>query len=119
MSAMQRWLSGLSGRRIGTDSNGNVYFESRGDFLNYGRKRRWVVYAGEPEATTVPPEWHGWLHFTVDSPLDTAQRLPWMKPHQRNLTGTPQAYRPSGHDHAGGQRRAQSAGDYEAWTPGS
>jgi NADH:ubiquinone oxidoreductase subunit len=118
MSAMQRWLSGLSGRRIGTDTSGNVYFESRGDYLNYGRKRRWVVYVGEAEATLVPPEWHGWLHHMVDSPTDVAKRLPWMKPHQRNLTGTPQAFRPKGHDLVGGQRNP-TAGDYEAWTPGS
>lgn len=118
MSAMQRWLSGLTGRRIGTDSAGNIYFESRGDYLNYGRKRRWVVYAGAPEATAVPPEWHGWLHHTVASPPEDLRRLPWMKPHQPNMTGTPQAYRPKGHDYAGGQRMP-TAGDYEAWTPGS
>ncbi|WP_159347673.1 NADH:ubiquinone oxidoreductase subunit NDUFA12 [Roseomonas harenae] len=118
MSAMQRWLSGLTGRRIGADSVGNVYFESRRDYMNYGRKRRWVVYAGAPEATTVPPEWHGWLHHTVNSPMDTARRLPWMKPHKPNVTGTPDAYRPSGHDYAGGKRNP-TAGDYEAWTPGS
>lgn len=118
MSAMQRWLSGLSGRRIGTDTSGNIYFESRRDFLDYGRKRRWVVYSGVAEATVVPPEWHAWLHHTTDAPLDTTRRLPWMKPHQQNMTGTPQAYRPSGHDYAGG-KRAPTAGDYEAWTPGS
>ncbi|MBP0446772.1 NADH:ubiquinone oxidoreductase subunit NDUFA12 [Roseomonas sp. SSH11] len=117
MSAMKRWLSGLTGRRIGTDSAGNAYFESRGDYLGYARKRRWVVYAGAPEATTVPPQWHGWLHHSVDAPLEV-RPLPWMKPHQANMTGTPQAYRPKGHDYAGGQRMP-TAGDYEAWTPGS
>lgn len=117
MSAMQRWLSGLSGRRIGTDNLGNIYFESRRDFLDYGRKRRWVVFAGVAEASVVPPEWHAWLHHTTDAALD-APRLAWMKPHQPNMTGTPQAYRPSGDDRAGG-RRAPTAGDYEAWTPGS
>ncbi|TPG59117.1 NADH:ubiquinone oxidoreductase subunit NDUFA12 [Roseomonas nepalensis] len=118
MSAMQRWLSGLSGRRVGTDTAGNIYFESRRDFLNYGRKRRWVVYAGAAEATVVPPEWHAWLHHTLDSPLDATRRLPWMKPHMPNMTGTAQAYRPAGSDLAGG-KRAPTAGDYEAWTPGS
>jgi NADH:ubiquinone oxidoreductase subunit len=117
MSAMQRWLSGLTGRRIGTDSAGNVYYESRSDYLNYGRKRRWVLYAGEPEATSVPPEWHGWLHHSMDAPLDS-KRLPWMKDHQRNQTGTALAFRPQGHDASGG-RRMPTAGDYEAWTPGS
>jgi NADH:ubiquinone oxidoreductase subunit len=41
-----------------------------------------------------------------------------MLDHQPNLTGTPQAYRPAGHDYAGG-RRNRTTGDYEAWTPGS
>jgi len=117
MSAMQRFVSGLTGRRIGSDPSGNVYFESRGDYLNYGRKRRWVVFAGVPEASNVPPEWHGWLHHTLDAPIG-AKRLAWMKPHQPNLTGTALAYRPLGADQAGG-RRMPTAGDYEAWTPGS
>ncbi|MCX7932481.1 MAG: NADH:ubiquinone oxidoreductase subunit NDUFA12, partial [Rhodovarius sp.] len=33
-----------------------------------------------------------------------------------NLTGTPFAWRPRGHDYAGGRRRS-TGGDYEAWTP--
>ena len=118
MSALQRWISGLTGRRVGADEFGNVYFEGRRDYLSYGRKRRWVVYAGEVEASAVPPSWFGWLHHTVDAPLDTSRRLPWMKPHKANMTGTPEAYRPAGHDLVGGQR-ARTAGDYEAWTPGS
>ncbi|WP_426958859.1 NADH:ubiquinone oxidoreductase subunit NDUFA12 [Muricoccus radiodurans] len=117
MSALQRWLSGFSGRQVGTDSAGNVYFESRRDYRGYGRKRRWVIYAGPAEATVVPPEWHGWLHHTTAAPLERP-RLPWIKEHRPNLTGTPHAYRPKGHDLVGGQR-APTAGDYEAWTPGS
>ena len=77
-----------------------------------------ATFEPEAEATVVPPEWHAWLHHTTDSPLDATRRLPWMKPHQPNMTGTPQAYRPAGHDLAGG-KRAPTAGDYEAWTPGS
>jgi NADH:ubiquinone oxidoreductase subunit len=42
----------------------------------------------------------------------------WMKPHLPNLTGTPLAYRPSGHTLAGG-RRAAATGDYQAWSPDS
>jgi NADH:ubiquinone oxidoreductase subunit len=38
--------------------------------------------------------------------------------HRPNPTGTAAAYRPQGHDYAGG-RRQRTAGDYEAWTPGS
>jgi NADH:ubiquinone oxidoreductase subunit len=50
--------------------------------------------------------------------LPLEPRRVWEKPHQANLTGTPQGYRPAGHDYAGGKRAAAS-GDYEAWTPGS
>lgn len=118
MSFLMRLTARLSGRKVGTDRFGNAYFESRGDFLGYGRKRRWVIYNGRAEATKVPPEWHAWLHHTTDTPLPEQKRYPWMREHQENLTGTPHAYRPVGHDYAGG-RRAPTTGDYEAWTPGS
>ncbi|MCR0981733.1 NADH-ubiquinone oxidoreductase subunit NDUFA12 family protein [Roseomonas populi] len=118
MSALQRWLSGLSGRRIGTDSAGNVYFESRGDYLGYGRKRRWVVYSGPAEATLVPPEWHGWLHHTIPAPIENPRPLAWQKPHQPNLTGTSQAWSPTPRGQKSNHRPV-TAGDYEAWTPGS
>lgn len=115
---LQRLLANLSGRQVGKDRFGNLYFESRKDFLGYGRKRRWVVYAGKAEATNVPPEWHAWLHHTTAAPLPEEKRYPWMVEHRPNPTGTAQAYRPRGHDYVGG-RRQETAGDYEAWTPGS
>lgn len=118
MFALRTFLAGLSGRRVGTDEYGNIYFEGRKGFLAYGRPRRWVLYKGEAEASAVPPAWFGWLHHMMDQPLDTSRPLPWMKPHVANMTGTPHAYRPKGHDLVGGQR-ARTAGDYEAWTPGS
>ena len=46
----------------------------------------------------MPPEWHGWLHYTVDT-LPTDERYqpkPWQQRHQMNLTGTARAYRPKG-----------------------
>ena len=76
------------------------------------------AYAGAVEASRVPPEWHAWLHYTTDAPLLERARYPWEKPHQANATGTPESYRPPGHDYQGG-KRARATGDYEAWTPGS
>ncbi len=113
----ERLVASLSGRKVGTDRFGNTYYESRRDFAHYGRKRRWVIYAGTAEATNVPPEWHAWLHHTSDKPLPEEKRYPWQVEHRPNPTGTPKAYRPLGHDYQGGQRRL-TAGDYEAWTPG-
>ncbi|PZW38661.1 NADH:ubiquinone oxidoreductase subunit [Humitalea rosea] len=116
MSFFSRLTMRLSGRAIGTDRFGNRYFESRADMPGYGRKRRWVAYNGAPDSTTVPAEWHAWLHHTTAAPLDESKRLPWQLEHQRNLTGTPLAWRPKGADAMGGAR-LPTAGDYEAWTP--
>ena len=113
------WLfTKLHGRRVGTDALGNVYYEERRPRGDGVRARRWVIYNGPPEASLVPPEWHGWLHYTTDAPLPEGPKRPWQKPHLPNLTGTPMSYRPPGHDYQGGER-ARATGDYEAWTPSS
>ncbi|MGE0224574.1 MAG: NADH:ubiquinone oxidoreductase subunit NDUFA12 [Acetobacteraceae bacterium] len=119
MSAMNigTWLfTKLRGRQVGTDAAGNIYYEEKQPRPGL-RSRRWVMYAAEPEASVVPPEWHAWLHYTIDAPLPDTGRRPWQKPHVPNVTGTPASYRPPGHDYRGGQR-ARATGDYEAWTPG-
>ncbi len=110
-------LTRLHGELVGSDEFGNRYYRSR-RLSRYGRERRWVVYHGEVEASRVPAEWHAWLHHMADAPLTgpKVRRWPWQKPHEPNRTGTPAAYRPKGHDLAGGQRPAAS-GDYEPWTP--
>lgn len=109
-----RLFTWLHGRSVGRDASGNVYYEERRHPAG-GRARRWVAYAGDAEASKVPPEWHGWLHYMTETPI-TAPARPWQKPHHANLTGTPASYRPAGHDYEGG-RRAAATGDYEAWTP--
>lgn len=129
MSVLSRFMGVLSqagitlltmrqGVLVGTDSFGNKYYRGRKSGpLN--RERRWVIYAGAPEASAVPPEWHGWLHHQIKDLPDqaTAQyRRSWQKPHQPNMTGTAQAYRPPGHALRGG-RRDKATGDYQAWSP--
>lgn len=111
-TVLQTLFCGIS---AGHDEYGNRYYRSRAR-MDDGRERRWVVYAGEPEASKVPPEWHIWLHHTADAPLSDQDRRPWQKPHQQNLTGTPDAYLPPGHTLEGGQRD-KATGDYEAWRP--
>src|SRR5216683_1057162 len=71
-----------------------------------GFERRWVLYNGLAEASKVGPDWHGWLHHTFDLPPteETVTPRPWWKPHRPNLTGTPDAYRPSGSTLAHGHR---------------
>lgn len=113
------WVTLISGgKSVGADSSGNKYYRAK-PRSGYKRERRWVVYKGNPEASTVPPEWHGWLHHQTDivpAEAETSYRRPWQKPHQANMTGTQQAYRPPGHILSGG-KRDKATGDYEAWTP--
>ena len=112
------WLfTKLNGNLVGTDALGNSYYEQRTIRPN-GRARRWVMYKGEAEASAVPAEWHSWLHYMTDRPIQESARRTWNKPHQANPTGTPASYRPPGHDYQGGHRAA-ATGDYEAWTPGA
>lgn len=118
MTLMMRILTSMNGRPVGTDGAGNRYYESKKGLDPSGRRRRWVMYAGEVEASTIPPEWHAWLHYTTDEPLPDTGRRAWQKPHVPNLTGTPLGYRPPGSDYLGG-KRPPATGDYEAWTPGS
>eukprot|EP00439_Symbiodinium_sp_Y106_P089155 s1_g1691.t1 len=99
------------GELMGEDAQGNKYYRSKED-------RRWVVYNGLVEASRIPPEWHGWIHKTVDTvPADEEYTVrEWQKPHQPNLTGTPYAYRPDGSlSTQGGRPRV--TGDYDAWSP--
>lgn len=107
----------LHGRLVGRDGNGNAYYEDR-RAREAAPKRRWVDYAGAVEASSVPAEWHSWLHYTTDLPLPETGKRAWQKPHEANATGTAQSYRPAGHDYEGG-KRAAATGDYQAWTPGS
>jgi NADH:ubiquinone oxidoreductase subunit len=111
----------LYGEQVGQDEFGNHYFRTRGGKVDPTllMERRWVIYAGEAEASSVPPSWHGWLHHTVDVPPteERYQARPWQKPHRPNLTGTPAAHRPTGSTLSQG-RRPKATGDYKPWIPG-
>ena len=98
------------GHEVGRDEQGNVYYRNADD------TRRWVHYAGDNDASRVPPEWYGWLHKVLALP-PTREPLPrtsWEKSHLPNLTGTDGAF-----FRKGSLRRAdvKPQADYEAWTP--
>jgi NADH:ubiquinone oxidoreductase subunit len=96
---------------VGRDADGNIYFEGKG--------RRWVIYATDNDPSRVPPEWHLWLkHTRAATPTDVPLPVKaWERPWRPNPTGTDVAEVPPGALSAGG-RRATSAADYRAWTPG-
>lgn len=105
-----------NGEYVGDDNSGNRYYQDKSVVGPAGMPRRWVIYNGEADASKVPPEWYGWLHYTVDTPptQDDYQPRPWEKPHLPNMTGTPAAYRPPG-SLLGQNKRPRTQGDYQPW----
>lgn len=103
------------GLPVGEDASGNKYYEDKNGSGPAGKPRRWVIYNGEAEASKVPPEWHGWLHYILDEPPSAGyQPRSWQKPHVENKTGTAEAYRPAG-SILNPTRRKAAAPDYEPW----
>lgn len=113
-----RWTIRRHGQLVGSDDHGNRYYVQKRGVGPLGVPRRWVVYRSMSEPSQVPPEWHGWLHHTVDVPPtgETYVARPWQKPHRMNMTGTAQAYRPSGSILTAGER-PKATGDYKPWKP--
>lgn len=107
------------GKKVGTDQFGNTYYEAPAR-KGLPRNRRWVLYKKGTESSTVPPLWHGWLHYQTDVVPSSVKlkdlEKPWVKEHVANQTGTQDAYKPKGHSSKGG-KRAAATGDYEAWKP--
>lgn len=100
------------GEFVGTDTFGNKYYQDK------KTNRRYVTYNGPADASTIPPGWHGWMHFRTDVPptQDNYVARSWELPAQPNLTGSAAAYRPDGSMLSKGER-PRVTGDYDAWSP--
>jgi NADH:ubiquinone oxidoreductase subunit len=112
-----RFYTWRFGERVGEDEFGNVYYRAASALPESIPERRWVIYNGYADGSKVPPGWHGWMHHRVDMPPTQENYKPreWQKPHQENLTGTPEAYRPPGS--IAKPHPAHVPPDYEAWQP--
>ena len=99
------WRKGVL---VGKDQNGNVFYET------VDKKKRWVIYSKEIEASLISSEWHGWLHHTfVDPPTSTPlKRKEWEKPHKSNMTGSKESYHP-----LNSKKIKKNYQDYESWSP--
>ncbi|KAI9157355.1 hypothetical protein LWI28_021179 [Acer negundo] len=106
---LQTKLHNIGANLVGVDKFGNKYYEKLGN-TQYGR-HRWVEYAEKSRynASQVPAEWHGWLHFITDH---TGDELLMLKPkrygieHKQNLSGEGDEYiyHSKGHTLNPGQR---------------
>ncbi|RCL01347.1 MAG: NADH:ubiquinone oxidoreductase 17.2 kD subunit [Candidatus Tokpelaia sp. JSC085] len=107
-----RFFTWRKGKAVGEDQFGNVYYEGRPN--QEGKTRRWVIYKDYSEASTIPPGWHGWIHYRTDVPpsQEHYKAHKWEKPYQPNLTGTNAAY-----SSKESRKCPHITGDYDAWSP--
>ena len=69
-----RIYTALRGKLVGTDEGGNRYYVQSKGVGPLGVPRRWVIYRDLAEASQVPPEWHGWLHYHGRHAADRRRR---------------------------------------------
>ena len=80
----------FTGKFAGMDEFGNKYYSN-------SKGKRWTIYKNQVESSTIPPEWHLWIHFlTNKKPSNNLSKFKWQKNHKENLTGTSKAYKPDG-----------------------
>ncbi|XP_011498008.1 PREDICTED: probable NADH dehydrogenase [ubiquinone] 1 alpha subcomplex subunit 12 [Ceratosolen solmsi marchali] len=86
------------GKLVGQDEFGNKYYENNNNFVC---RNRWVVYNEQLslnyDASQVPPEWHGWLHYKTDllpHQDPSRKKYKWMIKHTPNYSGTELSYVP-------------------------
>ena len=85
----------FSGKLVGTDKDGNKYYESKSG-------RRWVVYNGEVEASKIPNEWYSWMH-NMNNKIQNKhdlEKYDWQKEHLPNQTGSNNSYHPKKYNNA-------------------
>ena len=104
MGFINHFFIKINSKKVGTDEFGNQYFEKKNG-------KRFVIYNGIAEATKIPFEWHGWMHYSIQE-IPTkieANKFSWQKIHLPNLTGTKNSYSPK----ISNEKKPKS--HYEVW----
>jgi NADH:ubiquinone oxidoreductase subunit len=98
-------------KKVGSDDFGNQYYQDPKSLSRY------VLYNGIVEASKIPSNWHGWMHYvTNETPSQNQSKNFWQKIHLPNLTGTKLRYFIDGHL-ARKSLRVKTGSDYQAWKP--
>ncbi|KAF0852980.1 mitochondrial Complex I (CI) NADH:ubiquinone oxidoreductase subunit B17.2/N7BM/DAP13/NDUFA12 [Andalucia godoyi] len=112
------WFEKSSKRLIGTDQFGNSYYETA---LDAQLRERFVVPANakQYDASSIPPEWHNWLHrMTNVPPTSVAPYVPkYAKNHRSNPTGSGNAYLQPAHFLNPKYSNVRNAQSVEEWNP--
>ncbi|KAL5568220.1 hypothetical protein UlMin_024795 [Ulmus minor] len=116
---LQTKIHNIGATLVGVDKFGNKYYQKL-EGMQYGR-HRWVEYAdkGCYNASQVPPEWHGWLHYITDS---TGDELLMLKPkrygveHKQNFSGEGNEYIYHSKEHSLNPRQRNWT-RYQPWQP--
>ena len=113
-----RFFTWRHGEFVGQDKSGNRYYRAPSAVPRSIQEHRWVIYNGYADASKIPPGWHGWMHFRDALPPTSVDYQPreWQLPHQPDLTGTSEAYRPSG-SLRNPRPEAQGEPAYYPWRP--
>ncbi len=107
------------GECVGKDASGNRYYRTRPRFWGKEKpQRRWVIYHNGVEATSIPPQWHSWLHRMSDTVPSSDPPLQGFI----NPTGSSKAYHPRYNQNSHAQLvrphgQTSSKAGYEAWVP--
>lgn len=107
----------LTATKVGEDEFGNRYFEEKSEKIS-AKKKRFIIYHGQVEASKIPATWHRWLHYTTDKiPVNVnCHKYSWQKIHLPNLSGTLYEHSASASINKKGDRKLVSS-DFEAWNP--
>jgi NADH:ubiquinone oxidoreductase subunit len=107
MNFINNFFIKISCQKIGDDEFGNQYFQHKKN------QKRFIIYNGIAEASKIPSQWHGWMHYNSDIVPNqvNAHKFAWQKIHLPNLTGTKNAYSPKN------STTKKTNSTYEAWQP--
>ena len=107
----------IYGKYVAEDEFGNRYYCNSENFEDSSAKR-WVIFKGEIEASTIPPHWHAWLHKTINiPPINYSHKYSWQKNIEPNLTGTSKAYFPNSQSLNKLKNFKKIEIEYEKWKP--
>ena len=114
-----RFYTWRKGEYVGADEFGNKYYRAKSALPESIKERRWVIYNGYSEASTIPPGWHGWMHHRDRRAAEPGRLSSRASGRSRTFRIRPARPTPIGPRarSSSGSTPAPRAADYSAWRP--